>query len=373
MPFAASKEGGLRALKNSSSGVKIAFSGGCIGTAEAVPSQSPRYADPRRRAGWAGTKSGAPLYDNGFCGPERDLPKTRIAIVNYLNTAPLVWGLTDGPLEGKYELSFAVPSECAEMLRRGAADVAILPAIEYQRIPGLVALPEMAIAARGPVRSILVISKRPIENVRRMALDAGSRSSAALVRLLAGQFWRIAPEFAEAAPDPSAMLAEADAALVIGDPALRISVKMDALAAKVPSGGVCCGGDPAEWPVPGHLSLFVYDVAHQWREFTGLPCVLALWAARREAATAELAADLLASKAYGLERIGEIAAAAAEQLALAPAALENYLRENIDFGLDAANRAGLEAFFRLAAEAGLVEGPRPLEIAPAAARAAEIL
>lgn len=313
------------------------------------------------------------MYDNRFAELEQKVPKTRIAVVNYLNTAPLVWGLTDGPLEGKYALRFATPAACAELLRRGEADAAILPAIEYQRIAGLVVLPEMAIAAQGAVQSILVISKKPIEQVRRMALDASSRTSAALVRLLAAHRWRIAPEFAEAAPDPSAMLDAADAALVIGDPALRIAVKMAALAGKTPGGGVCCGGDPAEWPVARHLALFVYDVALEWREMTSLPCVLAVWAVRREAATPELAADLLASRAYGMARLEEIAAVAAEQLALAPPALVTYLRENIHYGLDAAGRAGLEAFFRMAAEAGLIAAARPLELAPAAARVAERL
>jgi chorismate dehydratase len=313
------------------------------------------------------------VYDIRFAEPERTVPKTRIAIVNYLNTAPLVWGLTDGPLEGKYPLRFATPAACAELLRRGEADAAILPAIEYQRIPGLAVLPEMAIAAQGAVQSILVISKKPIELVRRMALDSSSRTSAALVRLLAAHRWRIEPEFVEAAPDPSAMLDTADAALVIGDPALRIALKVAALAAKTPEGGVCCGGDPSEWPVPRHPALFVYDVALEWRELTGLPCVLAVWAARREAATPELAADLLASRAYGMERLGEIAAIAAEQLALDARALVAYLRENIHYGLDAAGRAALESFFRMAAEARLIPAARPLELAPAAARVAERL
>src|SRR5712692_3625477 len=198
--------------------------------------------------------------------------KLRISVVEYLNTAPLVWGFTEDPLQGKYELSFTVPSKCAEALRGGAADVAIIPAIEFQRMDGVVALPGMAVAAKGVVQSILVVAKKPIERVKRLALDVSSRSSTALVRLLAKDFWGIEPEYVDAAPDPSAMLENADAALVIGDPALRIAVKMEMLAGKKPGGGECCQGDPSEMPVPGHEMLFVYDVAHQWHEMTGLPC-----------------------------------------------------------------------------------------------------
>src|SRR3984885_2317163 len=161
--------------------------------------------------------------------------KLRISIVEYLNTAPLVWGFTDGPLAGKYELSFTLPSQCAEALRRGDVDVAIIPAIEYQRMENVVALPGMAVAAEGEVRSILLVSKRPIEKVKRIALDTSSRSSAALVRLLAAELWKIQPEFVDALPDASEMVKVADAALVIGDPALRIAVKMDELAGKIPS------------------------------------------------------------------------------------------------------------------------------------------
>src|SRR6185312_4914737 len=238
------------------------------------------------------------------------MTKLRISIVEYLNTAPLVWGFTNGPLAGKYDLSFTVPSQCAEALRRGDVDVAIIPAIEYQRMKGLVLLPGMSVAAKGEVRSILVVSKKPIDRVKRIALDRSSRSSAALVRLLAADDWGIEPEFVEAEPDPSAMLADADAALVIGDPALRIALKMEFLFAKTPRAGlsgVCCQGDADELPVPGFPSVFVYDVAYQWREMTGKPCVLAIWAGDRDKMTPEVVADFQASKEFGLAHIEDIA------------------------------------------------------------------
>lgn len=290
------------------------------------------------------------------------MSKLRISIVEYLNTAPLVWGFTDGPLAGKYDLSFAMPSQCADALRAGDVDVAIIPAVEYQRIEGLVALPGMAVAAKGEVRSILVVSKKPIDSVRSIALDTSSRSSVALVRLLVAENWRIAPEFIDADPDPPAMLAKADAALIIGDPALRIAVKMDYLFAKTPKPGGCCQGDEEELPVPGYPALFVYDVAFQWREMTGKPCVLAIWAGRPEKITQEVLADFQASKRFGLEHIGEIAEAASVKLDMPPQALETYLRANIDFSLDEENLAGLNLYFEKCAAAGLIPRARPLQL-----------
>jgi chorismate dehydratase len=298
-----------------------------------------------------------------------NMAKLRISIVEYLNTAPLVWGFTDGPLAGKYDLSFTTPSQCAEALRRGEADVAIIPAIEYQRIEDLVVLPGMAVAAKGEVRSILVVAKKPIELAKKIALDSSSRSSAALVRILARDLWKIQPEFIEAAPDPTEMLKQADAALVIGDPALRVILKLDALSGKVPSGEQCCQGDPDELPVPGFETIFVYDVAYQWEEMTGKPCVLAIWAGRRDAITPKVLADFQASKQYGMERLREIAEAASIKLDLPPRALERYLADNINFDLDEENLAGLRLYFEKATAAGLIPRNRPLEFAGEPAKA----
>jgi len=300
--------------------------------------------------------------------------RLRISIVEFLNTAPLVWGFTDGPLKGRYDLSFTVPSLCAEALRAGQVDVAIIPAIEYQRMDRMVVLPQMAVAAKGEVRSILVLAKKPIEQAKRIALDTNSRSSVALTRLLCKGFWQIAPEFIDAPPDSAAMLAEADAALVIGDPALRIRLKVDALLAKAP-GTKGCGCDEAASPkddqiVPGVDTLFVYDVAEQWREMTGKPCVLAVWVGRRELITPEVVADFLASKEYGLARIGEIAEAASLKLELPPHDLAIYLRDHIDFSLDGPNLEGLELYFRECAAAGLIPYAKPTEFAVGAQRAA---
>ena len=296
-------------------------------------------------------------------GKGKIVKKLRVSIVEFLNTAPLVWGFTDGPLAGKYDLSFTVPSKCAEALRGGDVDIAIIPSIEYQRMEGMVALPGMAIAAKREVRSLLVVAKKPLDMAKRIALDTSSRSTAALVRLLCAGYWKISPEFVDAAPDPSEMLKQADAALVIGDPALRISLKMEVLAGKVPAGEECCQGDPDDLPVPGFDSLYVYDVAHQWREMTGKPAVLAIWAGRRDVVTPEVIADFQASKQFGLARIREISEAASIKLDLPPRALERYLTENINFDLDADNLSGLRVYFEKAAAAGLISRARPVEFA----------
>jgi chorismate dehydratase len=298
------------------------------------------------------------------------MAKLRVSVVEYLNTAPLVWGFTDGPLAGRYDLNFTVPSLCAESVRKGESDIGIIPAIEFQRMEGVVGFADMAIASKREVRSLLVVSKRPIDRVRTMALDTSSRSTAALVRLLAKHRWKIEPEFSDAAPDPSAMLERSDAALVIGDPALRISVKMDALHAKTPSGDeACCTDDPDAAPVPGVRMLFVYDVVSEWRAWTGLPAVLAFWVARRDVATPEIAADFLASKLYGTSHIPDIARQASDQLQLPEKAIVSYLRDNIHFDLDQENLAGLDRYYRECAALGLIDRVRPLELVRASGAA----
>lgn len=292
--------------------------------------------------------------------------KLRISIVEFLNTAPLVWGFTDGPLVGKYDLSFAVPSQCAKDLRAGRADVGIIPSIEYQRMENVVALPGMAIAAKNEVRSLLVISKVPIELATSIALDTNSRSTVALARILSRRHWNISPEFIDMAPDADEMLARADAAVVIGDPALRLRLKVDALQAKVPGTEACCccdGDGEDEHPVKGIETLFVYDVAQQWREMTGLPAVLAIWVARRGVVTPEIMADFQASREYGLAHINDIAEGAALKLELAPRDLERYLTENIDYSLDEENLAGLRLYYEECAKAGLIPRAREIEFA----------
>src|SRR5258708_15867972 len=234
----------------------------------------------------------------------RTVTKLRISIVQYLNTAPLVWGFTNGPLRGKYDLSFSVPSQCAEQLRTGKVDVAIIPAIEYQRMDDLDLLPDLAIASKKQVRSLLIIAKKPLEQVKTFALDASSRSTQTLTRILCAEKWKIAPEFAEASPELGAMLQQADAALLIGDPALRIAVGIEKDSLPCAESQTIC--QAATLGITSAEMLYVYDVVGEWRSLTGLPAVLAVSAARPHIATPEAAADFLASRDFGLSRIPEI-------------------------------------------------------------------
>ena len=289
------------------------------------------------------------------------MSQLRISVVQYLNTAPLVRGFTHGPQLGKYALSFTVPSQCAEALRAGAADVAIIPAIEYQRIPGLVVLPDLSIASKERVRSLLIVSKAPIRQARSIALDSSSRSTQALTRILCEERWLISPEFTEVAPDLSAMLALSDAALLIGDPALRLVVAAEQHVTPARDGALVCTG--AQLGLPQFPKLFIYDAVHEWWQLTERPAVLALWAARPEIATPELAADFAASLAFGLAQLPAICDEASQQLQLPARELSLYLRTNIDYSLDPENLKGLREFFARAARLSLIPQLNPISIA----------
>jgi chorismate dehydratase len=286
----------------------------------------------------------------------------RISIVEYLNTAPLVRGFTHGPLRGKYELSFTVPSQCAEALRSGAVDVAIIPAIEYQRIPDLVILPNLSIASKKSVRSLLLVSQKPIQEVTRIALDRSSRSTQALTRILCQKRWHIQPEFFEAAPDLPVMLQQADAALLIGDPALRLAIACASEAHRDASGEVVSTASLAGLSQSG--SVYIYDIVEKWRAMTNLPAVLAVWAARREAVTPQLVQDFQDSLAFGLQHVDAIASEAAVEMKLPAPELRRYLLENIDYHLDEENLRGLTRYYQVAAELGLISQVNKIALAP---------
>jgi chorismate dehydratase len=299
-----------------------------------------------------------------------NLQKLRISIVQYLNTAPLVWGFTNGPLAGKYDLSFTVPSRCAEALRTGAADIAIIPAIEYQRIPGLVVLPDLAIASQNRVRSLLIVSKKPIEQARSIALDRSSRSTQALTRILAAQHWKIDPEYFETEPDLPVMLEKAHAAMLIGDPALRISIAIEKKSTISPQGRAVC--QAVTLGMTSAEIFHIYDVVGEWRKFSSLPAVMAVWAAKPEVVTPEVLADFEASRDFGLSQIAAISLEASRELELPQPALESYLMHNIDFSLGEENRRGLERYFHEAEKLGLISQNRKLMWASTAKEAAQV-
>jgi chorismate dehydratase len=275
----------------------------------------------------------------------------RISIVQYLNTAPLVRSFTHGPLRDKYDLSFTVPSQCAAALQRGVVDIAIIPAIEYQRIPGLVVLPDLSISSKKSVRSLLLVAKKPLREVRNIALDRSSRSTQALTRILCAKRWQIAPDFFEAEPDLPAMLQKADAALLIGDPALRVSLESATFAGAT-----------------GVSKVFVHDMVEEWRALTNLPAVLALWAGRPEAITKEIVQDFQQSLAFGLLHLDEICDEAASELNLPAAELRRYLSDNIDYRLDAQNLKGLQRYYDFAAELGIIQSNREIVMAEEAVK-----
>ena len=318
----------------------------------------------RSEGGLSGLFSGPLLY---WMGPDRiryAVNSLRISIVQYLNTAPLVRGFTHGTLRGKYELSFTVPSQCADALRRNEADIAIIPAIEYPRIQNLAVLPGLSIASKRAVRSLLLVSTKPVRGVTRIALDNSSRSTQALVRILCRKWWGIAPEFVEAEPELPAMLRESDAALLIGDPALRLALNVERHAERDRVGVQQCSGKSLGFPeIP---TLYLYDMVEEWRALSGLPAVLAVWAARSEVATPEVVRDFQESLTQGLFQLDAISAEASKEMGLPAADLRRYLSENIDYGLDEENLKGLRLYFSLAAELGLIAAAPEIVMARAA-------
>jgi chorismate dehydratase len=259
----------------------------------------------------------------------------RVSVVKYLNTVPLIWGMLKGDQRGKYDLDFTTPAKCADDLGRREVAVGIVPSIEYQRMDGLRVLPGCSIASKGKVKSVLLLSKVPVEKVETVALDNSSRTSAVLVRVLLQKFYSRHVSLAPAKPEPQKMLQSADAALLIGDPALTFD---------------------------GH-GVRVYDLAAEWRKFTGLPFVFAVWAGYEDSGIGRFCADFEASRAFGLAHIDDIACEYAPRLELAPEAVKVYLKENIDYSLDEENRRGLELFYRLAHEIGLIPGAKEIQFA----------
>src|SRR5712692_4178594 len=187
----------------------------------------------------------------------------KVSVVQYLNTVPLIWGMLRGEQQGKYELTFTTPAGCADAVRQRNADLGIIPSIEYQRIDRAQILAGISIASKNEVKSVLLLSKVPVEKITSIAVDNSSRSSAALLRILFRKFYRRSANMIPSAPKPADMLKRADAALVIGDPALTYQ---------------------REAPE-------IYDLAAEWKKFTGLPFVFALWAGHEDPLLSRLRKD----------------------------------------------------------------------------------
>jgi len=286
--------------------------------------------------------------------------KLRISAISYLNTAPLMWDFAPEThpfakdangwaahfpkkeLNSHFEISYTLPSGCARALAEGAADIGIIPAAAYTAIPGLVVLPEVAIASRRPVRSILLVSKVPMERVRTVALDTSSMTSVALTKVLFEKWLGGGREFKAMEPEVEEMLAQCDAGLLIGDPALRV--------------------DRSRYQT--------LDLAEEWIRYTGKPFVFAFWAVRGDALPEadpglDLGVVFRESRDHGLEKssLDQIARAWAPRVGLSEDGVRSYLTENIYYQLDAGCLEGLQLFYRYAAEIGALPSVPTLHFA----------
>ena len=277
------------------------------------------------------------------------MKRLRISAISYLNTAPLMWDFehADAASDARssFDISYTIPSECAASLRQGSADIGIIPAAAYTSIPKLAILSGVAIASRRAVRSILLVSKVPLDKIQTVALDTSSMTSVALIKVLFAKWWGGGRTFTAMAPDIEHMLEEHDAGLVIGDPALKID----------------------------RSRYLTYDLAEEWIRLTGKPFVFAFWAVRQAALNdlshdVHLAAVFQESRDNGLlpESLDRIAREWGPRLQLGEEDVKSYLTENIHYSLDPACLDGMKLFFQYAQECGALPSPPQLVFLDAA-------
>jgi chorismate dehydratase len=269
------------------------------------------------------------------------MSRLKISSISYLNTAPLTWDFEHGETgaDNHFDISYTIPSACAEALRAGTADIGIIPAAAYATVPDLVIIPDVAIAARRAVRSILLVSKKPMDRsskqpswkqVRTVALDTASMTSVALAKILFAKWLGGARDYKPMAPDLDAMLGACDAALLIGDPALQVD----------------------------RTRYFTLDLAEEWVARTGKSFVFAFWAIREQALAgrngAAIAEVFKKSRDHGLspKNLEAIAQEWAPRLGLTVEIVRVYLTHNIHYYLDPPCLEGLQLYYRLAAEIG---------------------
>ena len=252
----------------------------------------------------------------------------RVSAVSYLNTVPLVWGMLHGPQRGLFHLDFCLPSECADRLEDGSADIGIVPSAELPRL-GLEIIPGTGIASRGAVRSILLVSKVPREGIRTLAADTSSRTSVQLARILLARNHGARPRLVPFRPDLGAMLEAADAALIIGDPALRVDIE--------------------------HSPYQVFDLGEEWTATTGLPMVFAVWGGRKECITPELAQIFLESCRFGLAHLDDIVRRESRSRGLPEQLVREYFAHNVTLELGEEEYRGLRLFLRHVSEFDILE------------------
>jgi chorismate dehydratase len=250
--------------------------------------------------------------------------EVRIGAVRYLNAWPLTFCLPR--LAPAARIVTDLPSRLADGLWAGRFDVALVPSIEYLRNPGCKIVSDACIASDGAVRSIRLYSRMPLERIGSLALDEGSRTSAALVRIWLKERFGLTPALEPLAIGAGAGDCAADAVMLIGDRGMR--------------------------PVDGQFE-FGWDLGEEWTRWTGLPFVFAMWVARPGAAWPRAAAALGAARDEGVTRLPEIARQAAPVVGIPEAECLSYLRDHLEFRLGARQRQGLDLFFQLAARHGL--------------------
>jgi chorismate dehydratase len=241
--------------------------------------------------------------------------------VSYLNAEPLVYGLADEP---RFRLERDVPSAVAEKLHRGESDLGMIPSIEYA-FGDYAIVPGLAIGSRGPVRSVNLYHRVPIGEVRRVALDTSSRTSVALTKVLLHESLGRHPEYLDLPPSLPKMLEAAEAALLIGDPALYVETDLPRL-----------------------------DLGEEWGRRTGLPFVYAFWAARPGVLTAADVARLQQALREGLSAVDRIAAAYDGHGPGQESRNASYLRSNVSYALEEEEKRGLAEFYRRAHALGLI-------------------
>jgi chorismate dehydratase len=259
--------------------------------------------------------------------PKIDRP--RIAASSYLNTAPLIWSFIHGSQRDAVELSTdKAPARCAEMLAHGEVDAALVPVIEYLRIPDVAIVPGVCVGSKSAVKSVVIATGlNNLKKVKSMALDHSSRTSVALVKIIFREFLGFEPEWKTSQPDLKSMLQQADAALIIGDPAMKI---------------------PRD-------QLSVFDLATMWHEFTGFGFVFAMWMARADTTEKVQAIDFAGARDEGLAHLDGIAAQNESLLGITRDEIKSYLTENIAFGMDQEMEKGLELYFELARKHQLIQ------------------
>jgi len=260
----------------------------------------------------------------------------RISASSYSNTAPLIWSFLYGRNRGKVELILDnAPARSAELLAQDRVDAALVPVIAYQTVGKVKLIPDVCVGARSRVRSVCLITKgADLADVQSVSLDTSSRTSVLLTKIIFREFFGFEPQWTNARPDLDAMLKGSDAALLIGDPALALSVP----------------------PAAASRTFSVFDLAEIWHRHTGLGFVFAMWMTRRE----RVVIDFAAARDEGLDHIDEIAANYSPQIGLNRDEMKFYLTENISYTPDESMIQGMELYFRLAASHGLISRNRPL-------------